>query len=700
MSFLAPLFLLGALAISLPIVFHLIRRTTRERKPFSSLMFLMPTPPRLTKRSRLEHILLLALRCAALVLLTFGFARPFFKTTATPAAGSASKRLLFLVDTSASMRRANLWADARERVSKMLRRTSPLDQVALFTFDRQVNPLVSFEQWNAAPAGERIALAERRLADASPGWSGTFLGNALIRAAETLADTGNKQPSGLSEIIVVSDLHEGSHLEPLQGYEWPRGVSITFEGLQPKHPSNASLQLITDSDDASVKAAPGVRVRVSNAATAKAEQFKVGWASADGQGFAGTAMDIYVPPGQSRVLSIPTSSIALNRIQLKGDDEDFDNSVFVVAPATQKLQVLYFGSDSEKDVKGPLYFLQRAFQETRHQAVQVLSGTAATPITSMQVHTANLYVVTDTISTDAAQALHDEAAAGKTVLVAPRSEACAPTLARLLQLDRVGLQEARPNNYAMLAEIDFGHPLFSPFADPRFSDFTKIHFWNYRRVDLATLPRARTLARFDTGDAALVEIPLGKGRILLLASGWQPEDSQLALSTKFVPLLYSILEQSGVPVPVVTQYHIGDAVPIRSDQGASASLRTPEGKQLKLPAGQMSFSETHVPGIYTIHSDSAQDSRFAVNLDSTESRTAPLPTDEFERLGAPVAHQVGTLTPEIKRQVRLQNAELENRQKLWRWLILGTLAVLLVETYLAERAARKASVPAQPATAT
>ena len=36
MSFLAPLFLLGALAVALPIVFHLIRRTSREKMPFSS----------------------------------------------------------------------------------------------------------------------------------------------------------------------------------------------------------------------------------------------------------------------------------------------------------------------------------------------------------------------------------------------------------------------------------------------------------------------------------------------------------------------------------------------------------------------------------------------------------------------------------------------------------------------------------------
>ena len=62
MSFLAPLYIAGMLAVSLPIVFHLIRRTPQGRQVFSSLMFLSPSPPRLTRRSRLDNILLLILR--------------------------------------------------------------------------------------------------------------------------------------------------------------------------------------------------------------------------------------------------------------------------------------------------------------------------------------------------------------------------------------------------------------------------------------------------------------------------------------------------------------------------------------------------------------------------------------------------------------------------------------------------------------
>src|SRR5439155_7419791 len=74
MSFLAPLYIAGALAVALPIIFHLIRRTPQGRQEFSSLMFLAPSPPRITRRSRLSNIVLLLLRAAALCLLAFAFA--------------------------------------------------------------------------------------------------------------------------------------------------------------------------------------------------------------------------------------------------------------------------------------------------------------------------------------------------------------------------------------------------------------------------------------------------------------------------------------------------------------------------------------------------------------------------------------------------------------------------------------------------
>ena len=693
MSLLAPIFLLGGLAIALPVFFHLIRRTTRERRIFSSLIFLLPSPPRLTRRSRLEHILLLLLRCAVLCLLALGFARPFLKTTVTPPPAAASRRVVVLVDASASMRRANLWADARDRAEAVLRKAGPADQVALFTFDRQLNPVMTFEQWNAAAVDERAPLAAQKLAGVRPGWSGTQAGNALIGAAELLSDTGTKQPTSRGQIVLITDLQEGCHLEPIQGYEWPKGVELATEIIKPRPASNASLQLVTEADDADPKAASGVRVRVSNAADSKRELFKVGWATRAEKSYVGTPIDVYVPPGQSRlaVVPLPESGAVVDRLLLQGDDEDFDNSVYMIPPETARLNVAYFGDDSPQDPHQPIYFLERAFQETRRQAVRVQMHSPGQPVVPDDLQ-ATLDIVVDPLAEGTTRLLRERAVGGSTVLVMVKSPAIAPTLAGLIGLEKLSLEEARPNNYAMLADIDFRHPLFAPFADPRFSDFTKIHFWKYRKIDSTSMSNPRVLARFDSGDPALLEVPVGKGRVLILASGWHPEDSQLALSTKFVPLMYSILEQSGAPASLPTQYHIGDSVSLAalaSTRQSALNIRGPEGSQLSAPASETNFTATLLPGIYTVTSSEGA-RRFAVNLDPAESRTAPLSADELERLGAPIARQVSALAPESRRQLRLQNTELENRQKIWRWVILATLALLLCETWLAGRTARQA----------
>jgi hypothetical protein len=178
--------------------------------------------------------------------------------------------------------------------------------------------------------------------------------------------------------------------------------------------------------------------------------------------------------------------------------------------------------------------------------------------------------------------------------------------------------------------------------------------------------------------------------VLLLTSGWQPADSQLALSTKFVPLLYAMLEHSGAGAPLPTQYHVGEVIPLAAaNPGAKSGLavRAPDGSRVDLAAGETNFSRTLAPGIYTLAS-AQPPRRFAVNLDAAESRTAPLSVDELERLGVPLARQETAVARAVQRKVRLQDAELEGRQRLWRLCLLATIGALLFETWLAARTTR------------
>ena len=149
----------------------------------------------------------------------------------------------------------------------------------------------------------------------------------------------------------------------------------------------------------------------------------------------------------------------------------------------------------------------------------------------------------------------------------------------------------------------------------------------------------------------------------------------------------TMLDWSGFGAPVHFQFRTGDAIPSPSFVVDSVRWTKPSAPAQTLPAGT-AFTDTDVPGIYTA-SSAGKTRRFAVNLPLEESRVAPLSQDDLARLGVPI----GPLTEEpvaITRihQRQLQRAEVENREKLWRWFILAALAIVAVEVILAGSLAR------------
>lgn len=681
MNFLAPLFLLGAAAIIGPIIFHLIRRTTREKTPFSTLMFLEPTPPRITRRSRLENLWLLLLRCLILALLALAFARPFFRQSVANAASARGKqRAVILLDTSASLRREGLWDEAVKKVIDRVHQSSAGDELALLSFDRSVRSLMTFEDWNRLQPDERGEIISKRLSTISPTWAGTNLDAALIRAAELLDAKGETEPTQ-RKIIVVSDLQEGASLDRLQGYEWPHGTSVEFVQVGKPPAGNVSIQWVPESEESQTDVEPQpLRLRVANSAGDKQEQFGIRWIGIPSS----PEVPAYVPAGQSRIVRItspnkeaetvsPATSLTIN-----GDEVPFDNTVHLLPPQAVRIPILFLGKTKNTDPDGLLYYLDRAFPKTRSQNIEIIANESAAAVPAFQANAAQLIVLGESIGTVDLTTAREAAKAGRIVVLPLASNDSANVLAALLERPSVTVTEAKVKDYALFGEIDFQHPLFALFADPRFSDFTKIHFWRYRQLDTAALPEARVIAKFDRGDPAIVQIPLGRGSVVVLTSTWRPTDSQLALSSKFVPLLHALLEQS-TDIPVThAQYFVGDSFPVPTDPQGS-TVRKPDGSEVRVESGEQ-FSDTDQPGIYTVL---PANRRLVVNLWPEESRLTPLPIDRFTALGVPL--QPPPLDPQTaaNRASLAQAIELEGRQKAWRWLIVTALGVLLIETLIA-----------------
>ncbi len=772
MSFLYPLFLAGIAAVGLPIVLHMIRRHTRKRITFSSLMFLRTTIPRFKNRSRIENLLLLILRCIILCLLAFGFSRPFFPREAVESRAHLGRRIVLLIDTSASMRRAGMWDQAISEAKSVLEGASQADKVCVMSFDQNTKTQMGFEQWGALDPSQRAPIVIEHISKLSPGWALTNLGNALVSAAEAIEDdeiNDGQQTIAMRQVVLISDMQEGSSLEAMHAYEWPEEMELVVKPVRCQGTTNASLQLVTDRSGLGGPTDKGsYNIRITNSSDATAERFQLNWADETAASASSRAVDVYVPPGHSIVVRAPDRADAseTRKLILTGDDHDFDNTLYLAPHLQQQVNILYIGNDNPNDSKGMLYYARRAFGATGALKPVVISRPGNKTIAAIDIETAHLIITADVVNQENLVSLRRYLESGRTLLLALKSIDDAKTLTALTDIETIESQEADVERYAMLGRIDFKHPLLGPFSDPRFGDFTQIHFWKYRRINIgdtpsqsniavstllpekigtaedrsapgrspgldqtrlrrAALPDARVLARFDNGDPAWIELPVGKGSLLVMTCGWHPSDSQLALSSKFVPLLYSILEYSGGLAGQQSQYFVGDYIPIpHSKKAVSArakpwtgsnppsaglQIRKPDNSLISLDAGQQVFTQTDLPGVYTIEPPTGnQPSRsdiasstlrsgatgedgstesaklFAVNLPARECQTAAMPIEDLEKFGV-LFKQSSSIAAEQTEPARRHSsfAELEYEQKVWRWVFIALLVVSLIEIWLA-----------------
>jgi len=707
MSFLTPLYLLGALAISLPVLFHMIRRMPRDRREFSSTMFLQPSPPKITRRSRIEHWLLLLLRALAVGLLALAFARPFLRESAQLATGEeAGRAFVVLLDRSASMKRDDMWETAQAQLEQLLQKDAgPADQVGVVVFDDRMETVCNFEQWTQQDPAQRVAAVTSLANELEVSWRGTDLGSALIEAAEMLESlqTGEDVYQQRT-VMVLSDLQAGTDLTALQTYEWPEGVRVELHRIgEDVSPNNAGIQLVEDRQTSIDSEPSRQRVHIINSAGADRDEFAIHWKDDVVNSGANRPADrdqksvtVIVPAGESRIVRVaprPAERPTIGQLVLEGDEHEFDNTCYVPPPRSRVAVVALIG-EGQDDPQSMRFYLPAAFPSLPQREIRLVDWSDADMRAS---ESPDLVIATDGIPQTELNAIRNHLNRGGTLLCALSTAESLGEMLRVLVGHNVTVRESAVEDYAMLTGIDFEHPLFTSLNDPRYSDFTKVRFWKYRLINVDQFPEARVVASFDTGDAAILEIPVGDGRLILFAGGWQPDDSQLSASSKLVPMLNGLIDDVAGIVERRTTYLVGDAIPLaelRISAESVEAIRTPQGQQLTLDSAATSFDATEIPGLYRIDTDQDPESRdarltFAVNLAPAESRTWPMSNEALLSAGIPLEQGIQERLVDEAAQRQLRAGELENLQKLWRWLVCVVIGLLILETLLASRAARQ-----------
>jgi len=137
MTFMNPWLLFGALGIGLPILAHLLNRYQVKRTDWAAMRFLNRTVRVRSRQIRLRDILLLLLRCLAVLLLAFAISKPVMKESEGFASRFGERRagVIIALDVSCSMQHsdgaATRLARAIEKVETIAGDIHPGDPVCL-----------------------------------------------------------------------------------------------------------------------------------------------------------------------------------------------------------------------------------------------------------------------------------------------------------------------------------------------------------------------------------------------------------------------------------------------------------------------------------------------------------------------------------------------------------------------------------------
>jgi hypothetical protein len=201
------LFLLGAAAVSIPIIIHLLNKRKFRVVDWAAMEFLLDADKKNRRRIRLENLILLLLRCLAVLLLAFLLGRPFIPTSmAAGLIDAAQFERVVLLDDSLSMQarlgNESAFEISRKRLTELTRSLAG-DQsdnsLTLLLTSRPEQP-----QFNAAHLGpETIDEINAAIDKLEPSDGVANLPAALQRLQDYVAN----QPQNVNRVVyILTDL--------------------------------------------------------------------------------------------------------------------------------------------------------------------------------------------------------------------------------------------------------------------------------------------------------------------------------------------------------------------------------------------------------------------------------------------------------------------------------------------------------------
>ena len=726
MTFLYPAMLAGLAA---PVVIHLIARHRFPVQDFPTIRLLQREERFNVFHMRLVDVPQLLVRLLLLAMAVLLMSRLFL-----PGAASrpAPRNLVVIVDCSASMRMkvqppgsgqpaAPMIELAKATAGKLLAGISQPSQCALLAAGMRTDLLAPLQP---DPASALAAVRKIEPADAS----GPGLVDGIARACDLVR--GRREVK--SQIVVFTDMRAGAfetrkqldlqRIRQVQN-ELGSALEIIFVDLSAGHAENLAIidayvrgRTVTIGDDAHV---------IAKLANYSDKPQKATVQLAAGTRGDGKPERIDVPPnGRVDVdMTIRTTRAAQMFLQVSAAPDDsmpWDNAFDLPLVISELRRVLLVNGASQGAERGPsaieklgaspaagqpveeetidgARILQLALNPSREIGLAGGTGIITTPITpeALPQQTLSQYdiIVLYDVSTIAEQAWQDIYAAvsdGRALLIVCSEQVNAAKFNKVIaaphtvgQAGLAALSPAEIGNDKLFSppvgvdQAAAAHPVLEAFADSLQGDLSVIRFTKLRELR-RTADGATTMIHGTGGVPLALEMPVGRGRVVLATFGMELDRGNIARTRAFLPLTWRLVQyltgalkprppdvlSAGQPAVLdvserqfmlVPELELAAALP--ANNGPAANNRNPDGgkpnnakpgngngsaqlrKRLKIAENGTVFLAGMAAGRYTVGKPSIDGAasggyirNVAVNPSSKESRTERLAAGEVVEL--------------------------------------------------------------------
>jgi hypothetical protein len=706
--FLAPLFVAFTALAAVPVIIHLVGRSRARVRPFPMMEFLVRAHRQVARRTRLRQILLLLLRAAVMAAVPLCLAKPFIETASElPPQVSGAQSAVLIIDDSLAMNYrlggSPLLQRAKARAVTLLGALGSSAEAALVLASRGAQVPAQVPELTTDRA--RIV---RAIAQIGPSYRPVDLQAALKRAAQLLQsgksglrriyllspltahalDGGVAAPPGVE--VVPVDIADGRplpnravvdlHVDPAPGLG-PNGARITAEIAN--HADEAIKELEVTLLQDGRKVARGLLDLPARGRAVKRFYHVLSAERAEGpekgEGERGRRAD------RARELAAGLHDIT---VQLQPDPLEVDDQRHLRVEVQRRLRVLLIDGDPRSlRREDEVFYLETALRPGEREDSPIDVTTSAVedlPRRALKEYDAVFLCnvkIQELSRTGQERALVAYVRAGGGLFIAlgdnVDADAYNGALADLLPQPLSGTRTAGPvrrpgeepearetaqsGSGERLGRLDRRHPLLLPFATGHAAEgLHEARFFRYMLLRPTPRPSGEpaagaavdVLLSYDTGAPALVEKPLGKGKVLLLTSTVDRDWNDLPIQPAFLPLMQQAVRylarapmRDPEPPALIGQRH---EIKLREDD-TRVEVTLPSGQKRLFERERLvgrrvlGFTDTDEPGLYRVAAAGADrllrprpGEFFVVNVDPAESDLRRAPPQRIEALARPL----------------------------------------------------------------